>query len=137
MPRTPRAALLAVSAGGMLGSLARYAVGLAWPVESGALPWSTLGVNLLGALLLGLLVGTLEVRPRPLLRAGLGAGFLGGFTTFSALEGELHALASAGGVEVAGAYAAASLLAGPLAALVGLRLGRSAGWAGEGSRRRG
>lgn len=118
----PRGALMALAAGGIAGSLARWAVGSVLPVQAEVLPWSTLLVNVAGALLLGLLAGTLGPG-RPLLRTGLGAGVLGGFTTFSTLEVELRALASAGALGLLTTYAVASLLLGPLAAWVGLRSG--------------
>ncbi len=53
------------------------------------LPWGTITINLTGSLMLGLLTGlsAATVLPRELL-AILGAGFLGGFTTFSSASFE-------------------------------------------------
>lgn len=51
-------------------------------------PYGTLLVNIVGSFLLGLLL-TLGLRHLPLsqnLQVGLGVGFLGGFTTFSAFS---------------------------------------------------
>lgn len=73
-----------VVAGG-LGALARYELaGLVQTRSGSTFPWGTAGVNLLGAVALGVLeglaagdaVGTDEVRIA-------GVGFLGAFTTFS------------------------------------------------------
>ncbi|MEP6599861.1 MAG: CrcB family protein, partial [Actinomycetota bacterium] len=77
--------LLAVSAGGLLGAEARYAVGEAWPHSGSQFPWSTVVVNASGSLLIGvLLVLLLELTsPHRLARPFLGTGVLGGYTTFS------------------------------------------------------
>lgn len=78
-------AVAVVAAGGILGSLARWAVGLALPTAPGGFPWGTVGINVLGSLLMGVLVVVVtEVRAtHPLVRPFLGTGVLGGFTTFS------------------------------------------------------
>ena len=62
MTREPRLGSLLglaglVAVGGVIGSLARYGLVLAFPVRSGELPVATLLVNLTGCLALGLLVG--------------------------------------------------------------------------------
>ena len=84
-PRSRAGLLVALSGGGMLGSLGRYAVGLALPHAAGAFAWSTLLVNVTGSLAMGVLVvWVLSMdRPHPLLRPFLGVGVLGGWTTFS------------------------------------------------------
>ncbi|GIF21654.1 CrcB protein [Actinoplanes tereljensis] len=77
--------LAAISAGGVLGALARYGVAEAWPHPAGGFPWSTLVINVSGCLLIGVLMVfvTKVATDRPLLRPFLGVGFLGGYTTFS------------------------------------------------------
>jgi CrcB protein len=55
-------------------------------------------------------------------RAGLGAGLLGSFTTFSAVAVSLVSLTTAGFGMLALAYLAANLLLGLTAAVLGLRL---------------
>ncbi|MFH0243564.1 CrcB family protein [Streptomyces sp. HK10] len=82
------AVLAAVAAGGALGACARYGLTLAWPAASGGFPWAVLAVNAAGCALIGVLMALLEehggTRARhPLTRPFLGAGVLGGFTTFS------------------------------------------------------
>jgi CrcB protein len=81
----PGLVLAAIAAGGVLGSEARYALGLAFP-EGNAVPWTTLGINVAGCLLMGVLmvVVRLYARRAPLLRPFAAVGLLGGFTTFSA-----------------------------------------------------
>ena len=77
---------LLVALGGALGSMVRYGVGLAFPLEPGRWPWATFTVNLVGCLLIG---GLWALNERfsvltPAMRQLLMIGFLGGFTTFSA-----------------------------------------------------
>jgi CrcB protein len=80
---------LFVFVGGGVGSVARYALMKAiGRVMGAAFPWHTLGVNLLGAFLIGAVTAFMALRisvvePARLL---LITGFLGGFTTFSAFS---------------------------------------------------
>jgi CrcB protein len=114
-----------VAAGGVLGSLARYAVGLALPHVSGAFAWSTFLVNVTGSLAMGVLVVwvlTME-RPHPWLRPFLGVGVLGGWTTFSSYALDTHAMVQAGHGPVATAYLVGSLVVGLVAVGLGVTLG--------------
>ncbi|WP_022882427.1 fluoride efflux transporter FluC [Gryllotalpicola ginsengisoli] len=139
--------LLLVFAGGAVGSLCRYLLSLVLPEPFG-LPLPTLAVNLVGAFALGLMLeGLLRGGPdagwRRALRLGMGAGFLGGFTTYSSLAVETALLSNDARYFSAGGYAVLSLLAGVAAAaagvwvaarLVGMPAGpaaRSAGSAGR------
>ena len=80
--------LLALTAGGVAGTLSRFAVARLLP-----LPWATLTVNLSGCLLIGLFDAAASRRGMgPQGRALLMAGFCGAYTTFSALILELDAL---------------------------------------------
>jgi fluoride exporter len=115
--------VLAVLGGGAVGTGLRLAVDLALPHGGAVFPVGTLLVNLVGAFALGLLVGRVWPDAPEWLRAGLGPGLLGSFTTFSALTVSAVELTAAGTVAVAVAYVAASLLGGLLAAALGLRLG--------------
>ena len=125
--RTPAvaASLALVAAGGCAGTLVRAALERAWPASPGHLPVTTLALNVVGALALGLLLGTLgEGRPR--LRLALGTGVLGGLTTHSTFILESHRLLTSsgdGGHPVLGAaYLVGSMVAGLVAAGLGLRL---------------
>lgn len=71
--------VLAVAVGGAIGTAARAAL-----EASLAEWWTLLGVNTLGCALLGVSVAALAGAPE-WLRHGVGAGLLGGFTTFSAI----------------------------------------------------
>lgn len=112
--------LLAVAAGGLAGTAARLAVDALLPHARDGFPWSTLLVNVLGSLLLGFLVARVWPVAPEWLRAGLGAGVLGSFTTFSALAVAMLELPPA----AAAVYLAASVVLGLGAALLGLRVGR-------------
>jgi len=118
----PLPALVAVVAvGGAFGSLARYAVALLLPLGRSGLPVGTLLTNVAGSFLLGFLVA--RAADAPWLRAFLGTGVLGGFTTFSALALETDRLL-ARAPAVAVLYAGLSLLLGLGAAALGLRVRR-------------
>ena len=79
---------------------------------------------MVGALVLGVLAARLWGSAPSWLRAGLGPGLLGSFTTFSALAISLVTLSTSGQWVLALAYFAATLLFGFGAAALGLRFGR-------------
>ena len=119
-------AVVVISLGGGLGSLARYGVSRAWPVTPGHVPWSTFGINVLGSFLLGMLVvAVTEVwRPHRLIRPALGTGVLGGFTTFSTFALEERALLADGRLGTGAGYLVVTVVAGVLAAAAGMALVR-------------
>lgn len=105
--------------GGAFGAVSRWGIDLA----VGSLEFSTLVVNVLGALALGLVIGHgLTTRPR-WLRDGLGVGVLGSFTTMSGVAILALPMPSLWWV----GYAAATFALGLLAVVVGWRLGRAIG----------
>jgi CrcB protein len=116
--------LALVAAGGAAGSLARHGadelIGFA-----GNLPVSTLTVNLVGAFALGVLIEWLAVRGsdvdhRRAERLLLGTGFLGGFTTYSALAVQADDLLRSGQTGLALAYVLATVVFGLLASIAGV-----------------
>lgn len=119
--------ILAVSAGGVAGTLLRFAtanvVAANWPRYFYT---ATLAVNLVGCLLIGLLYGLFLIRPDvPIeLRAGLMVGFLGGLTTFSSFSLDTIRLLESGQTPLAIGYALISVLGGLLATWAGLSLTR-------------
>ena len=137
--RTPSvtASLALVAAGGCAGTLVR--AGLE-PASPGHLPVTTLALNIVGALALGLLLGALgESHPR--LRLALGTGVLGGLTTHSTFILESHRLLTPGGdgghPVLGTAYLVGSMVAGLVAAGLGLWLAdrlRRPGGAGSADR---
>ena len=120
------AVLATVALGGVIGSLGRYAVGVALPHQGGDFPWATLAVNVSGAFAMGLLVAYLVDRPgvHRLARPFVGVGLLGGWTTFSALAVDAVQLGHAGQEQVALVYVAATFLVGTLAVAAGSLLGQ-------------
>lgn len=108
--------------GGVLGTLARFLLG-GW-IQSwvgAAFPWGTLSVNLLGSFVLGLTMRGAELSSlSPELRALIGIGFCGAFTTFSTFTFETFALLQAGAWVRASLYAFGSVGTGLLAMVLGL-----------------
>jgi CrcB protein len=104
--------IAAISAGGVCGALARYAVSVAWPHHPDGFAWSTWLVNVSGCLLIGVLMVLIsEVWVgRRLVRPFLGVGVLGGYTTFSTSIVDVQQAAGHGAAEVALLYLGATLL---------------------------
>jgi CrcB protein len=91
-------------------------------------PWATFGVNLVGCLLMGLLIGWLWRLPpgtSETARLFVGVGLLGGFTTFSAFSLELFQLIERRDVYAAFAYGAGSLVGGLVAFAIGFYIVRA------------
>ena len=84
--------------------------------------WNVSGSAALG-LLLALIMGRFP--PSRYVRAFVGTGFLGAYTTYSTFAVETDLLVKNDRAGIAGAYAAASLLAGFLAAWLGIMAGRA------------
>jgi len=116
--------LLLVAAGGAIGAVARYGVGLGAARWLGlAFPWGTLAVNIVG----GLAMGLLAARTGPdqeALRLALGVGVLGGFTTFSAFSLETVKLMEHQ-PGLAALYVIASVVLSVGACWLGLNIGRA------------
>ncbi|MGA8980444.1 MAG: CrcB family protein [Pedococcus sp.] len=128
-PTIPAPALLGVvGLGGAVGSLGRYAVGLALPHGAAGFPWATFGVNVTGSLAMGVLVAWVlsMLDPHPWLRPFLGVGVLGGWTTFSSFALDVHALSGAGHPGLALTYVISSFAVGLVAVGAGLGLGQRA-----------
>ncbi len=116
---------LSVAAGGAIGASARYAVNLAALRLLGpGFPLATLGVNVLGSFLMGLLAVTLAGRGSALAPFLL-TGVLGGFTTFSAFSLDTLTLWERGQGGQALVYVILSVAASLLAVIAGLAIGRS------------
>ena len=118
--------LAAIAVGGSLGTLARYATDRSLVPAPLGFPWPTFAVNVAGSFVLGLIVTLVVERwpPTRFVRPFAAIGFCGGFTTFSTLAVEATQRAQHGRVGLAVAYVVASLVAGVLAATVGMTLAR-------------
>jgi CrcB protein len=125
-PRPPWAVLGVVAAGGVLGALARYGIGLAVPHPPSGFPWATFAINVSGCLLIGvLMVLVTDVWPgHRLLRPFLGTGLLGGYTTFSTYVVDVQHLLAAGAARTALAYLVGTLLAALVAVQIGMAAAR-------------
>jgi fluoride exporter len=118
--------ILAIMAGGAVGTLARGVFAEAVPHRDGTWPWATFVVNLVGALVLGWLLTRLAERTAPsrYWRPLLGTGFCGALTTFSTFQLETYELARDGHTALAVAYPLGSIAAGMALAVAGVMAAR-------------
>ena len=114
--------ILLIFLGGGVGSIARYGmmqfISRNLNPSGSVFPWHTLGVNIIGAFIIGLLIEILALRvsmPAPP-RLFLVTGFLGGFTTFSAFSMETALMLERGDYLNSAFYIIASV-AGTVAAV--------------------
>ena len=119
-----------VALGGAAGSIARHGVERMLGTTDG-LPVGSLAVNLVGAFALGVLLEGLATRGsdvghRRAARLLVGTGFLGGFTTYSALAVETDGLLRDGRFALALAYVLTTVVVGLLASLAGVLCARMA-----------
>lgn len=110
-----------IALGGVIGSEARYALGLAWPAPAGTWPAATFWINVSGSLFLGALVGLFGelTSAHRLVRPFLAVGVLGGFTTFSTATVQVQDLLLAGRPVLAFGYLLGSALSAVAAAAIG------------------
>lgn len=124
---TDWAHIVVVASGAFFGTLARYGIGLLLPTGKAGWPTAILLINILGALLLGLLLQALLHRGkdeggRRVLRLTLGTGFLGAFTTYSSLATSTALLLRSGEAGLAIGYACVSVVLGLVACALGIWL---------------
>ena len=113
--------------GGAIGASGRYLVGLlAVRLLGIGFPYGTFIVNIVGALLMGVLIEALALRFQGSseLRTLLATGVLGGFTTFSAFSLEVANMIERDQWYAALFYACASVIFSVAALFAGLYLGR-------------
>ncbi len=105
---------LAVGAGGFIGAVCRYGVGLLPLRETTLFPVKTLAVNLLGCFMIGIIATLAMKNLLPSLRWGLflQTGICGGFTTFSTFALETNVLLRNGHAELAVLYVFLSVILG-------------------------
>ena len=117
-----------VAAGGGVGTGLRYLITVSMPTPA-QVPVATMGINVVGAFLLGVLLELLahhgpdDSRSRRL-RLGLGTGGLGGFTTYSALATQTI-IVGAAHLGLASAYALGTVIIGGAASVAGISLARA------------
>jgi CrcB protein len=105
---------LLVAIGGALGALSRVGLSelLGGEAISSETLWVTLAINTVGALLLALLRRFGPGRLQPAIAAGIGYGFLGAFTTWSAVIGATIVLAGGGMIWMGTLYLLGTLVLG-------------------------
>ncbi|MDH3310020.1 MAG: fluoride efflux transporter CrcB [Gammaproteobacteria bacterium] len=119
--------LLAIAAGGAVGSLLRFWMSNWVHFAAGrSFPYGTLVVNVLGCLIMGFLFVLFidRLTDNPVLRAGILIGVLGGFTTFSSFSIETFNLIEQGSWAKAMVNMGASLVLCVGATWIGVVLGR-------------
>lgn len=106
--------ILAVGAGGFIGSVLRYLISLIPITENLVFPIKTFMINIVGCFLIGLialsLIKNMELSPQMLLF--LKVGLCGGFTTFSTFALETTDLIKAGHISTAFLYIILSVFIG-------------------------
>jgi CrcB protein len=117
-----RSTLAVISAGGVLGALARYGLTVAFPPAPGRFPWATFGINVTGCLLIGVLMVLVSDvwAGRRLIRPFLGVGVLGGYTTFSTYAVDVRGLVQSGAPLIAAVYLLCTVVAAITAVFAGV-----------------
>ena len=118
--------IVAIAAGGALGTLARAGLGRLVADQPGRFPWTTLSINLTGSFVLGLALVVLIGRPSSerRIRPFLATGFLGSYTTFSTFAVGVALLIEDRHWATASLYLVAMILGGVLSAWLGIAVGR-------------
>ncbi len=114
LPRIDRREIVAVFAGGAIGTLLRAGLAEAFPHAATAWPWPTFVVNIVACFALGYFVTRLQERlplssyRRPL----LGTGLCGGLSTFSTMQVEILKMIDAHAWGLAAGYTVTSVVVG-------------------------
>lgn len=119
--------VISVMLGGALGALLRVVIASAVMQRfSSGFPYGTLTVNVLGSLLIGFVFVFLQHKfvDNVILRYGVIAGLLGGFTTFSAFSLETLNLLSNGQLMAGMSNVIVSVVICVMATLVGVAMAR-------------
>ena len=119
--------VLAIAAGGAVGSVARYGT-MVWIGRwlGAGFPYGTLIVNLAGGFVMGVLIELMALvwSPSEIMRAFLTVGILGGYTTFSTFSLDSWFLIQRGDVALGALYIVASVILSIGALVAGLYLTR-------------
>lgn len=112
---------IVVGAGGFMGAVCRYLIGLIPLKEGCVFPIKTLIINIVGSFMIGIVAAlamkTDFLNPRTVLF--LKVGICGGFTTFSSFALETTDLMKGGKMYLAAAYTVLSVMLGAVAVFAG------------------
>ena len=112
---------IVVGAGGFIGAVCRYLIGLIPLNEGGTFPIKTFLINIAGSFIIGVIAALAlknsALSPRAVLF--LKVGICGGFTTFSSFALETGDLIKGGNIHTALLYAVFSSVVGVLAVFAG------------------
>ena len=110
---------------GAVGALLRTGIGELLPHESG-FPVATFSVNIIGTFLLCYLVTDVvgKISAAKHIQDAITTGFLGSFTTFSALSMETVLLFENGQLVIAVLYVGLSIVGGLTAGMIGFHMGQ-------------
>jgi fluoride exporter len=113
---------LLVGLGGALGAMFRYLLSGLW--KTSAFPFSTLLINIIGSLVIGIILALSEKNQliSDNLKLFLATGICGGFTTFSTFSAENMLMIKAGQYATAGIYIFVSVAACILAIFTAFKL---------------
>ena len=110
-----------VGAGGFVGAVCRYLIGMIPLKEGCAFPIKTLMINIVGSFMIGIVAALASetdfLNPRTVLF--LKVGICGGFTTFSSFTLESADLIKSGKMQLAVIYTILSIIRGVLAVFAG------------------
>ena len=110
-----------VGAGGFVGAVCRYLIGMIPLKEGCAFPIKTLMINIVGSFMIGIVAALASetdfLNPRTVLF--LKVGICGGFTTFSFFTLESADLIKSGKMQLAVIYTILSIILGVLAVFAG------------------
>ncbi len=114
---------LLVFLGGGIGSVVRYIFSIAF--NQAIWPYGTLWSNVISCFVLGIVMGMAHkaIFSDPM-RLFFTSGFCGGFSTFSTYSAEIVTLYQAGAYYHAIGYGILSVIAGLLAIIIGMSLGK-------------
>lgn len=119
---------ISIALGGALGATMRHLANLvALRAFGSSFPWGTMGINILGSFVMGVLVAVFAHywQPSAEMKSFLTVGILGGFTTFSAFSLDAVMLWERGNLLAAAAYVGGSVILSLLALVAGLALVRN------------
>ncbi len=112
---------IVVGAGGFIGAVCRYLIGLI-PVKEGfVFPIKTFVINIIGSFIIGVIAAAAAKNPalNPRLVLFLKVGICGGFTTFSSFALETGGLIKDGNGYIGLLYAGLSVVCGLIAVFAG------------------